>query len=485
MKSVQCGISELGLCEQLYWAKQGLSWITVCPTETFLQTFVKNRIDKLIENSEDYQASLPERGKTLAKQMHLKAFGKGSMKFIASESKVGFKEYPADGYTIEELDECNQDNTPFIEDRISNSEYKKRRIYANPTVSDFGVHKVFEKGTKERWHVKCPECGEWQHPTWFENVAKQIDEINYELRDKSPNPGAVCAFCDASIKARGHGEWVAECPGRDWRTFHVSQIISPQNTILELYNKFTESLLSETEKQRFWNSVLGLPYESPGARLSDALMNACIEEYSVSHQHRGPCIAGADIGSRNRMLVMDCGTGKPRLMYASLCSWSDMEWAIQHYNIDKLVIDAMPEQAKAKELRDKYPGRVWLCYYPHTGTDQTREPSIRDTDSDGNLICSIKVNRTESLDNSHGAIMNRLIAFPREAAGLAGGLFYTEMKGTTRIYDEERGLNEWTKGEDHFRHAFNYAWLAYGLLQKYGIYVDQMYEPENVEDMIL
>ena len=494
-KSVQCGISEFGICENMYDAERGLALFTVLPNENNVKGYIQLRINSLVDGSDNaspYYSSLI--GNT--DQVHLKLFGKGRLKTVASNAKANFKEYPADKYIIEELDECDQDNIQLAEGRISNSKYKIRRIFSNPSVCDYGIDEVYQKGTQEKWFVKCTHCNEWQNPDWFDNFVAQTGDETYEVRDiqdthpneihtklglihfKSPdNPQPMCIKCGRPIAARGPGEYVAEHPDRNWRTFEISKLVSPQNTYFELMSFWFEACGDYSRLQWFYNEVLGLAFTQPGARLSDEMMDACITGYSCQGAQGHPVIAGMDVGSRNRIIIADAREcqDKPRIIHASLCSFADAEFFMNHYNIDFLVVDALPETQKAKELRDKFPGRVWLCYYSET----QKEPKLTESGPDGEVYCRIDVARTESLDASHATILRREIEFPAAASALAEGLFYTEMKGTTRIFNEDKGRFEWTKGQDHFRHSYNYMTLAHWILTTIGQTYESSYIPSD------
>ena len=59
------------------------------------------------------------------------------------------------------FDRCDQKNVLMVDDRLSASQYRTKFIIANPTVTDYGIHKLWKDSKQYEWFVKCPHCGEW------------------------------------------------------------------------------------------------------------------------------------------------------------------------------------------------------------------------------------------------------------------------------------------------------------------------------------
>src|SRR3990172_7798209 len=105
--SVQSLKSEWAIVDHFACAFTGLSVFFVVPKYETRTTYVQNRVNKCVENVPEYKKII---GTGFFDSVALKSFGKGTVKYVGSNVYADFKEYPADGIVIEEVDECNAEN---------------------------------------------------------------------------------------------------------------------------------------------------------------------------------------------------------------------------------------------------------------------------------------------------------------------------------------------------------------------------------------
>jgi phage terminase large subunit GpA-like protein len=141
------------------------------------------------------------------------------------------------------------------------------------------IEKAFEAGTKERWCVPCPVCGEFQPYDWERIVYKDLTE-----------PLMKCRKCDALRSEKSwkssqfKGAWISEKAG-DVRTrsFHLNAFASPWTTWTSLVEQYEEAYRNgEEELKVWWNTKLGLPWESQSGAIEAEILESRREKYAAS-----------------------------------------------------------------------------------------------------------------------------------------------------------------------------------------------------------
>lgn len=472
MKSVQCGMTEWLIIETFTKCEQGLSVFYVLPKYTLRNSFVANRIDKTI-NMIPYYRNRIKHALGDADSKDIKHFSNGTIKFASSRTDSDFLEFPADMAIIDELDRCDQKNIEKAADRLSASEYKLFRKISNPTISGFGIAEEFKRSDQKEWFVKCDHCGEWQRLDFFRNVVDEQGEGEFVLRDRDWNAGSaqdidlICVKCCKPLdRFSDHAEWVKARQDSRVSGYHISKLIDPGTSIVELWEKWQMALANETKKQVFFNSDLGLPYESKGAKLTDALLDKCIRDYVMPSTGSG-CVMGVDVGSVLHVSISKIdGEHRWKQYIGTVPHFEELDSLIVLYGVECCVVDAKPETHEAKKLRDRNPGIVWLCDY-HSTEGSTKEISINDD------TYHVVVDRTASMDESHADVLLEKVLFPKNAKTIDSGAFYEQMKAPTRVFDEEKNRYIWNEGTraDHYRHADNYEKIAMRISRSMGVKV--------------
>lgn len=177
----------------------------------------------------------------------------------------------------------------------------------------------------------------------------------------------------------------------------------------------------------------------------------------MSTHEIGPCCVGVDVG---KLLYVVVGY-KPQDKALQICylarvsSFNDASDIAKRFNVQCAVVDLEPEMRKAREFQqaENYP--VFLCDY------QDRVVSGPQWDEEQNMV---KVHRTEICDTTHDLFTNpgRLI-IPRRCDEV--DRFAQQARNIAKVLEEdpETGSREYRYrklGEDHFRHALNYCYLA-------------------------
>ena len=466
MKSVQVTISETLIIKMFDKLRRGWAVIYSLPIESLRNTFVANRIDTAIDNVPLYRAGM-DQATGRSDQVGMKHLWGGVIKFVGSNSKLSFLEFPADILIIDEKDRSDIDNLKMAPDRLDASEHKYIWEVGNPTHSKFGIHKSYLESDKKQWHIKCDACNEWQPLDFFKNVVRRIDETRYELIDKwipdeDRDINVYCRHCLAPINRLMPGEYVAEYPERSISGYHISQLFSPTKTIRELWEMFIEAQTNPTIMQVFHNSRLGLPYEGVGDYLTAALLESkCMKDYLMPSTSDSS-IMGMDVGGKLHIRISEIlEDNKRRAVYiGSVNSFDEAATLIMRYNVNTCVVDAKPEIHKVREFQEKFPHIVWLCDYTSEKVDFW---NVNDTEK------IIKVDRTASIDGMISEILKGDDYLPKDFRTLDRGDYISHMEAPKRKLDSKSKSLRYVWDEegkpDHYFHASNYDYLAYRILR--------------------
>lgn len=472
MKSVQCGISEWLIIETISKSEQGLSTFYVLPKYDLRNTFVANRVDKLFNMVPFYKARLKEAtGDADSKQ--IKHFWNGTIKFASSNTISDFSEFPADMVIIDELDRCDQENIPYAADRIKASKYKLTRKVANPTITGFGIAEEFKSSDQKEWMVKCEACGVYNEIDFFKVVCRQGEDGFWQLHDKEWTPesgrdiNCHCFSCSKPFnRLSSDGYWHRKNPQSEKSGYHISRLMDAGTTVKELWDLWTAAQDNHTKIQAFYNSDLGIPYESEGAKLSDHLLDKCIGEpaYKMSPMENNSFM-GVDVGSiLNVNIAIEYQGKRKKVWIGTVPTFEELDRLMLLFGVKTCVIDALPETHKAKEFRDRFKTRVWLC------TFHSKEGSVKDATLKTETY-DVSVDRTQLMDDSHADILKRNVMLPIEAKTLDGGDYYKQMCAPTRVFDQKMNRFVWREGSrpDHYRLADAYEKLAFTLANKNGV----------------
>lgn len=464
-KAVQVGISDWAICDAFTHCDAGRSVFYVFPTQSLRSTFVQNRIDKAKVNVPYYAQRLQE-FKEGADSTILKHFGQGVLKMVGSNAITEFGEFPADCVIIDERDFCNFENLPYARNRLHAAPIKFYREIGNPTIEGDGIDASYHDSDQKVWMIPCQHCGEWQIIDFFINVIRQISDSEFELLDKNRTEDSTddirvyCKFCGKPMDRLGAGEHVAS-RNHHRSGYALSNLISPTVSIKELWEAHKQAQGNQTLLQIFYNSLLGLPYTAKGAKLTLALMQACLGEHVLLSTSTGSYM-GVDVGKKLHTIIRDKDeAGHNRLIHiASYNEFEQLERVMAQFNVRIAVIDAEPETRKVREFQKKMGRRVWLC-------DYIAQPSIMPIKKNEQERI-IQADRTQTLDSSGAEIELQEILFPKNFARADNGDFLQQMCAVTRTYDTISKTFKYKEPAgvaDHYRHAYNYAWMAQEILR--------------------
>lgn len=472
-KSTQCGATEWLIITALNKANIGRGVFYVLPTYSLVSRFVKNRMDASIQFTPYYkmiQKNSPMEKKR-SESVSLLHFGRGVIAFVGSNSSAGFTEFPADDLIIDELDECDQENLPMAEERLSASKHKKYIKIANPTISSFGIDAEYKNTDMKRWMLKCPHCSNWLNPDFFIHVVKEVEENQYMILDQKYNRygkkdiDLICEKCGKEVDRFSKGVWIAQRKS-DKSGYHINKLFSTNTKIKELMERFENGLSDETILQRFYNGDLGVPYTGSGAKLTYDILDACKKSYIMPQGSQKPCVCGIDVGSVMHVKISEIlpdNILRTVFIGELPVEYQEIVDLRKKFNIICGCIDALPEQSFAKKVC-RLKGFFKVFY-----SDSAKRDSVNPQDK------IVTVNRTASLDQVRSSYIEERQLLPQNAdkilpVGPDGkSEFYNQMCASTRVLDEKKNRYDWKEGDlpDHYFHADNYMLIAKRVLAQF------------------
>ena len=474
-KAAQTGASEYLISYALHAADQRHATVLyVFPTDTHVSDFSSARIGAAIEAS-SYLADLVvdggvggQGGKRGADRVTLKRIRDRFLYLRgASVDPKGnapqLKSIDADALILDELDEMDPRAPSIARKRLGHSLIAEERICSTPTYGGMGIHAEWGQTDQREWHVRCEHCDEWQTLT-IRQVVTEWDQLERPVRwhgQAEERAFVACRKCGRELNRLAHGRWVPTWPGRDVAGYHITKLFSPTAHLLTLVQALQTT--DETKRKEAFNQDLAEPYTPRGGRLTDDVLDACIRPYFHRNTRAAECVVGIDVGRVLHCVArgFNVETGERPQLFAGEADWGNVVPLIKRLGASLVVIDALPETTKARELQAMLPpGMVWLAYYSQQRTG-LKQADASDWDFANGVV---NLDRTRTLDELMALFIDQVNTLPANARDLPD--VYDHLKAPTRVIEEAPGGARVARyvetGPDHFAHAENYCAVAFG-----------------------
>jgi hypothetical protein len=443
MKGAQGGGTTLFMLDAIHgliYNKYPQGVIYYFPTEKSVEGFSKTRFGPLVNDNPAIREYL-----TSTKSVSIKKVGKTFLSLLGAKSTQSIQGKKRDLFDDDMAEQTKQ--------RILNSTIKKEVDLGTPTIPDFGIAKCYSDSDQKHWMIPCPSCNE------YTCLAIEFPAC---VKFKKGRAYFACVKCGKEINPR-QGKWVAKHPDRDVSGYLISHFLNQHCDLDDVMARWEKAQM-EGKVGEFTNSILGLPFIAAEDRLTISdVMNCCGTDIMLPNCMEGTAM-GADIGKTNHAVIAK-KKDKERAKIIYMCRVSGfpaLHDLAQRFNVKSAVIDLRPYEESFRKFQAEEPYKVFGCEY----RDKMRT-FMKEDDKDGVYV----VSRTEMFDKTHAWTKHQKIEIPRECDEV--GEFAKQMCNCAKVLEEnEQGdrIYRYRKlGDDHYRNAVNYLWLALLNLHDYEI----------------
>jgi len=308
--------------------------------------------------------------------------------------------------------------------------------------------------------IKCEACNEWTCVT--EEFPKSIG-FKRATAHEQMKPYLSCVKCGGEIFQR-NGQWVAKYPDRLKKSWLVDHFMNPNLNLTKVMLRWDEEQ-KEGKIGEFYNGVLGLPYISAEDRLKESDVYACCGgDVMRTDMSLRETAMGCDIGKNYHTVVIGERVDSKRAKVIYLCrvkGFDALHDLAQKYNVKSAVIDIRPYEEEFTKFQAAETYRVYGAEY------KDKQSTFSRIDEKSGIYSLL---RTQIFDKTHLWIKNNEVELPRRCAEVEE--YAKQMCNSAKILeeDEETGdrVYRYVKlGDDHYRSAMNYFYMALQSLTHY------------------
>lgn len=468
VKCSQIGLTEVQLRKFAAFLTRnvGVSGIFSLPDDNMMRRVSTTRFGPIIQSEHVFNLGMDKPIRRMDLYQINQSFG-----YFTGNKESDATSINADLLFHDEVDLSDQEMLGLFQSRLQGSDYRITQGFSTPTFEGFGIDATFRASDQHEYMVRCKYCRHHNIPE-FDPAHIVIPGLSSDINDLTeidPDIAANLDLTGAYVRCESCGnkldmgdptlrQWVPRHPGRRGRGYRVSPFCTPRLTI----EYMVDQLLQYKQKdamRRFYNTVLGKPYNDSNARLSESDIRAVMHGPNKSDQKGSPIILGIDVGITCHLVMMHLKQDVPNIF-----EWrqviadnlvDEVKRIQQEYTIVGGCMDRNPYTPLANEIREMTHGLIMPVEY---ATTPNAQPLVIAKDELDN-ITHIRANRTILIDAVASAIRKRRVAFTGYAQ--YESLIVQHLRDMVRIEKDDL-FAVWQKltGNDHFFHAVGYCMFA-------------------------
>lgn len=337
LKAAQVGGSTVAVLKLLWAMKRySINAAYTLPTAGDAREFVTGKMNPIITQNPVLQGYTKDRDTIEQKQIagHT-LYIRGTWTTRAALS------FSSDLNVHDEIDRSKLDVIEQYSSRQQHSTFKWNWRFSNPSSVGNGVDKFWKQSDQKHWIITCHKCKQKQFLSWPDSV----DLVKQAY---------VCKKCHVIIpdEVRAKGFWHKMASG-DISGYWISLLMAPW-----IPASYVIKMSQEKTQEFFYNFVLGLPFEGTGGKLSEDEFFSNLD--STPYAIEDPIVIGLDTGLPNWYVV---GGNMGMFSMGKCDGYDEIEKMLQRWPKSVLICDQGGDLTKPRELLEKYPGRVYLCYF--------------------------------------------------------------------------------------------------------------------------
>lgn len=313
------------------------------PTLELAQDYSKRRLAPLIRDTKCLKEKISEsKSRDSNNTILLKLFPGGSLNVIGANSPRTAASKPIRvviGDEIDGFEPTKEGDLLKIAARRQTTYENRKTIYiSTPLLKDTSrIEKEYLKGTREKWRLKCPLCGNYEYINWYgiKFQYSKDSEGNYEIWDITYQCSSCLEKADEITWRNQPGKWVAENPkAKKVRSFHWNGFVTFGLTWEDIIKEYLTTKSDPEEFKVFKNTVLGETY-------SEDIEN---DEFDYLLNRREDY--GAELPDGVLLLTAGVDTQDDRLEY-EIVGWGRGE---QTWGIEYGTVMGKPDQSSTWEM---------------------------------------------------------------------------------------------------------------------------------------
>jgi hypothetical protein len=462
IKCSQVGLTEIQLRKYLGFLKRttAVTGIFTLPDDAMYKRVSATRVKPLVNSEKVFNMGDPQP----IRQMGLYQIDQ-SFAYFTGNKESDATSIPADIKLHDELDLSEQEIISLFSSRLQNSDYKIDQAFSTPTFTGYGIDAKFQVSDQHEYLLRCTSCNHHNIPLFnldFVTIPGLTADLNsiMDLSDEILDPLDLsqaylrCERCSEPLDRNTPSlrEWVPKFPARKGRGYYVRPFCTSRLEIPYLVDQLLKHKQKDTLR-RYYNTVVGEPYNDENARLSEAQIRACMKSSGVPEITPGtPCFLGVDVGNTCHLVL---ATSSVIFLWKQIKA-EDLATEIaalrKQYNIIAGCMDRHPQTVLANSIRDASNNVIMPVEY-------RGKVAIEFVKDELDNVSHLQGERTGMIDAAWNAIRLQHYAFA--GYGYHGPLLVQHFQDMVRIEEPEKPA-VWNKvnGNDHFFHAMAFLLMA-------------------------
>ena len=420
--------------------RHGLNAIYTLPTQADRNSFVSDKVNRIIAQNPIFQSWTKDKDSVEQKQL-----GDRMIHFRGTFTEKAAMMVSSDINFYDEIDASDQSVVEQYSTRLQHSNFQGEHYFSHPSAPGFGIDRVWNISDQKHWFVRCRGCSF----EWYLRFPESIDPVKKCY---------ICTKCGKEITNddRRNGRWVRKYKNREFSGYWVPLLICPWVPASDIL-KYRE----DKGDEYFFNKVLGLPYVGKGNKLTQQALMSNLTSKVITPLDSERAVLGIDTGKHLHFVM---GTEVGLFHYGEIKPSEDNQfdpWIDMYKLMDRFpkliaVVDQGGDLIGTRKFRERYVGRVFLCAY---GEDRKTQELVRwgKKDEYGTVI----VDRNRTIQLVVDEFTEKRI--PIQGTENDWLEYWSHWNNLTRMIEEnERGVvrRTWVRsGDDHYAHATVY-WRA-------------------------
>lgn len=336
--------------------------------------------------------------------------------------------FPGDCLVIDEVQGSTLEQIDRVYERLSASAVRWRFLLSTPLFPDLDINAFYLLGDQRKYHSDCG-CADGVVLTdvFFDAFLNNRPD-DYPVRFERGEYRYFCPKCGTTVDDPQVGRWVPHNPGAAFRSYHISQVLSPTIAPGELLAA-ARAVDTADRRQNFSCRKLGQPFADASQLLATLeILQRCAEagmRAGVTWKASGKgCFMGCDqMGGFIVATVAErLADGRMAVVHVecvyALDPWARLDALMADYGVVVCVLEQLPNIDSARGFAHRHEGAVWLitsygdmeefCQWG----DVTVTKSDRKTASEYRDRWTLRADRYRVLDWAAARFREGFIVFP-------------------------------------------------------------------------